>query len=226
MLRYFSFVWKDGLLDSDCFGGIIKKNEAAEPGDTAGVSGAAEPGGTVRENEAVEPGSTVSVSSADRRKKANYGNIIGKTVSGRIDRPTGSRHPRHPEILYPVNYGYVEEILSCGGDSPEEEVSCGSDSPEGKVTCGGDSPEGKVSCGSDSLKGKILGGDGEEQDVYVLGMSGSAKRFTGRVTAVYHRFDDAEDKWIVTADGQDFTNDQILGEIYFQEQYFNGKLYR
>ncbi len=261
VLRYFPFAWKDGLLDSDCFGGITEKNEAAEPGDTAGVRGAAESGGTVRENEAVEsggaarvnasvepegivgisgvgePGSTVGVSSADRRKKANYRNIIGKTVSGKIDCPMGSRHPRHPEILYPVNYGYVEEILSCGSDSPEEKVSCGGDSLEGKISCGGDSleekvscsgdsPEEKVSCGGDSLKGKILGGDGEAQDVYVLGMSGPAKRFTGHVAAVYHRFDDAEDKWIVTADGQDFTDDQILGEIYFQEQYYNGKLYR
>ncbi len=24
-----------------------------------------------------------------------------------IDRPLGSRHPRHPDTVYPVNYGYI-----------------------------------------------------------------------------------------------------------------------
>jgi inorganic pyrophosphatase len=33
--------------------------------------------------------------------------LLGSIVRVVIDRPLGSRHPRHPDIVYPVNYGYV-----------------------------------------------------------------------------------------------------------------------
>lgn len=32
---------------------------------------------------------------------------LGRQVAVVIDRPLGSRHPRHPDRVYPVNYGYV-----------------------------------------------------------------------------------------------------------------------
>lgn len=72
----------------------------------------------------------------------------------------------------------------------------------------------------------ILGGDGAWQDAYLLGVDEPVKEFTGQVIAVFHRFDDVEDKWIVAADGMNFSDEEILGEIYFVEQFFNGKLYR
>ncbi len=37
-----------------------------------------------------------------------------------IDRPLGSRHPRHADMLYPVNYGYIDGILA--GDGMEQDV--------------------------------------------------------------------------------------------------------
>jgi len=37
------------------------------------------------------------------------------TVTVRIDRPLGSRHPRHDDIYYPVNYGFVPGTLSPDG---------------------------------------------------------------------------------------------------------------
>jgi inorganic pyrophosphatase len=40
--------------------------------------------------------------------------LLGQTVTVRIDRPLGSRHPRHADLVYPVNYGYVPGIM--GGD--------------------------------------------------------------------------------------------------------------
>ena len=43
-----------------------------------------------------------------------YQDIIGQGVRGKIDRPMGSCHPRHKNIFYPVNYGYVTGIT--GGD--------------------------------------------------------------------------------------------------------------
>ena len=44
----------------------------------------------------------------------DYSNIIGTEVRGTIDRPLGSSHPRHPEMIYPINYGYVDGVI--GGD--------------------------------------------------------------------------------------------------------------
>lgn len=50
----------------------------------------------------------------------NYEGILGSTVSGRIDRPLGSPHPRHPDMIYPINYGYVDGIIA--GDGAEQDV--------------------------------------------------------------------------------------------------------
>jgi len=54
----------------------------------------------------------------------------------------------------------------------------------------------------------------------VFGTDQPLQTYTGKVIAVYHRFDDAEDKWIVSLNGEDISDDKILGEISFQEQFF------
>ena len=107
--------------------------------------------------------------------------IIGKVVSGKIDRPIGSCHPRHSDMIYPINYGYVSGIIA---------------------------------------------GDGDEQDVYVFGTAEPIQSFEGKVIAVYHRTNDVEDKWIVSLDGSDYSDEEILKAIHFQEQYFEGELIR
>ena len=33
-----------------------------------------------------------------------------------IDRPIGTQHPRHPELIYPLAYGYVEGTTAGDGD--------------------------------------------------------------------------------------------------------------
>ena len=40
--------------------------------------------------------------------------FLGQTVTPTIDRPLGSRHPRHG-FLYPVNYGFVPGTLAPDG---------------------------------------------------------------------------------------------------------------
>ncbi|MBG81567.1 MAG: hypothetical protein CMJ39_12785 [Phycisphaerae bacterium] len=40
-----------------------------------------------------------------------------------IDRPSGSAHPDHPSIIYPIDYGHLPETL--GGDGDEVDVWCG-----------------------------------------------------------------------------------------------------
>lgn len=72
----------------------------------------------------------------------------------------------------------------------------------------------------------IFADDGEEQDVYIFGTDKPLTHFEGKVIAVYHRFDDVEDKWIVSLSGEDIPDEKILGDIAFQEQFFYGKLYR
>lgn len=68
--------------------------------------------------------------------------------------------------------------------------------------------------------------DGEEQDVYVFGAKEPLLTFEGKVIAVWHRFDDSEDKWIVSLNGEALREEVILGDISFQEQFFWGKLYQ
>ena len=49
-----------------------------------------------------------------------YSDIIGKKVHVVIDRPLRSRHPRKPNLIYELNYGYVENIFA--GDGAEQDV--------------------------------------------------------------------------------------------------------
>ena len=72
----------------------------------------------------------------------------------------------------------------------------------------------------------VMAADGDEQDVYLLGINAPVSNFEGRVIAVYHRFDDVEDKWIVTPEGRDLPDEVILEQIAFQEQFFHGQLLR
>ena len=53
-------------------------------------------------------------------KRRDYSSILGRQVSGTIDRPMGSAHPRHPDMIYPINYGYVDGIFA--GDNAEQDV--------------------------------------------------------------------------------------------------------
>ncbi len=51
--------------------------------------------------------------------RSDYPDIIGKIVSGKIDRPPGSTHPRYPNMIYPINYGYVEDAYAEDGEKPD-----------------------------------------------------------------------------------------------------------
>jgi inorganic pyrophosphatase len=33
-----------------------------------------------------------------------------------MDRPKGSSHPRYPEVMYPLDYGYLENTIASDGD--------------------------------------------------------------------------------------------------------------
>ena len=45
--------------------------------------------------------------------------MIGKIVTVTIDRPMGSFHPKHNDIFYPINYGYIEGIMAPDGEEQD-----------------------------------------------------------------------------------------------------------
>ena len=45
--------------------------------------------------------------------------FLNKTIDIKIDRPLGSKHPKHG-FIYPINYGYVPNTISGDG----EELDC------------------------------------------------------------------------------------------------------
>lgn len=116
---------------------------------------------------------------ARMRHTAPAGNPLGKIIRAVIDRPLGSRHPDHPDLVYPVNYGYVPEVP---------------------------------------------GGDGEEQDVYVLGIDEPIHEFIGPVIAMILREDDVESKWVAAPANLSYTESEVMSKVRFQEQFFHSRI--
>lgn len=104
---------------------------------------------------------------------------LGKTVNIKIDRPVGSIHPEHPELVYPVNYGYIPDVF---------------------------------------------GGDGEEIDVYLLGVDVPIEEYTARIIGIVHRHNDTEDKLVAAPEGLDFDENKISKSVSFQERFFESKI--
>ena len=48
--------------------------------------------------------------------------MIGSTVKVIVDRPLGSCHPKHKDICYPINYGYVPGIIAEDGEEQDAYV--------------------------------------------------------------------------------------------------------
>lgn len=112
-------------------------------------------------------------------RKALVKSYLGKTVRIKMDRPIGSRHPSHREIIYPVNYGYIPGVF---------------------------------------------GGDGEELDVYLLGVDVPVNEYTAKIVAIVHRHNDVEDKLVAAAEGAFFSKEEIEKNVHFQERYYDTKV--
>ena len=55
---------------------------------------------------------SVDTAEIDRKVFTDEKNfIIGTTVTVTVDRPLGSYHPKHKDMYYPLNYGYIEDII-------------------------------------------------------------------------------------------------------------------
>ena len=61
----------------------------------------------------------------------------------------------------------------------------------------------------------ITAPDGEEQDVYIIGVNQAVSEYTGKVIAIIHRYDDVEEKWVVAPENKSFTKEEILEQVHF-----------
>lgn len=112
-------------------------------------------------------------------RKALVKSYLGKTVNIKIDRPIGSAHPKHHDHIYPINYGYIPNVL---------------------------------------------GGDGEELDVYLIGVDVPVEEYSARIIGIVHRHNDVEDKLVAAPEGIDFTEEEISKAVHFQEQYYENEI--
>ena len=71
----------------------------------------------------------------------------------------------------------------------------------------------------------ITGGDGEEQDVYVLGVDIPLKTVRARIIGAIRRADDNEDKLVAAPEGLNFSAEQIRAATWFVEQYFDSTIW-
>ncbi len=58
----------------------------------------------------------------------DYASVIGKTVTVTVDRPLGSRHPQHENIVYQLNYGFVQGVTAGDGEDQDAYI-LGIDTP-------------------------------------------------------------------------------------------------
>ncbi len=47
---------------------------------------------------------------------------LGDMVTIKMDRPIGTVHPKHPDLIYPINYGYVPGLLAPDGEEQDAYV--------------------------------------------------------------------------------------------------------
>ena len=70
----------------------------------------------------------------------------------------------------------------------------------------------------------VFGGDGEELDVYLLGIDVPVEEYTARIIGIVHRHNDVEDKLVAAPEGLNFNQNKISEAVHFQEQYYESEI--
>ena len=70
----------------------------------------------------------------------------------------------------------------------------------------------------------VLGGDDEELDVYLLGVTEPVKSYTAKIVAIVHRENDVEDKLVALPEGMHLTMTEIAEAVHFQEKYYDSHI--
>lgn len=68
--------------------------------------------------------------------------------------------------------------------------------------------------------------DGEELDAYLLGIEQPVEKGVGKVIAIIHRTNDDDDKLVISATGEDFSDEFIREKTDFQEKFFESVIIR
>lgn len=66
----------------------------------------------------------------------------------------------------------------------------------------------------------VLGGDGEELDVFLIGVDHPVSAYTGKIIGIVYRADDVEDKLIMAPTEKTYNAEEMAREVYFQEKYY------
>ena len=67
----------------------------------------------------------------------------------------------------------------------------------------------------------VLGGDGEELDVFLMGVDEPVSSYTGQIIGIIYRSDDVEDKLVMAPLDSSFPAEDIACSVYFQEKYYH-----
>lgn len=59
--------------------------------------------------------------------------MLGQIITVTVDRPLGSYHPDYPDMLYPINYGFIEGTMAADGEE-EDAYILGVDEPVKEFT--------------------------------------------------------------------------------------------
>ncbi len=70
----------------------------------------------------------------------------------------------------------------------------------------------------------VWGGDGEELDVYLLGVDVPVERYTGQIVGIAFREDDVEDKLIMAPQDRYYNKEEMAAAIRFQEMYYHTRV--
>lgn len=66
----------------------------------------------------------------------------------------------------------------------------------------------------------VYGGDGEELDVYLIGVDKPVKTYRAKIIGVVHRHNDVEDKLVACPISAKFDQARIQRDVEFQEKYY------
>ncbi len=70
----------------------------------------------------------------------------------------------------------------------------------------------------------VFGGDGEELDVYLLGVDVPVEEYECEIIAIVHRENDVEDKLVAAPVGMRFTAEEVRAAVDFQEKYYISRI--
>ena len=98
-----------------------------------------------------------------------------------IDRPRGSHHPRHPAIVYPLDYGYLADTTSPDGEGIDVWLGSGADR---------------------TLRAALLSVDLEKRDSEIKLLLGLSEAETEAIYAFYNEYPGMKALLILREDDQ------------------------